>query len=150
MTREDNSKKPTASASYGEPFDSMEQLWFWFIAANEAKNSGARYTAGMAAKQRPCEPADVLAVMDRLFRNRFLTIQHLRVLKFYGVRGYAPDKHYYKERRAYFLWKEALAKLRTPMERKGMVREIPIHLRSSHNIIHLNQSHYQHQSEGVH
>ena len=110
-----------AENAVGEPFDDMEQAWFWFIAANEAKNSGARITAGQGLTQRPCEPNDIMAITERLFRNRILTIDHFRVLKHYGDRGFAPDKYHYREKRAFYLWHEALKKMRPVFESKGLV-----------------------------
>lgn len=107
----------------GEPFDSVEEAWFWFVSANEARNAGARYVAGIGKAIRPCEPADMIMILQRLYRNRKLDINHLRVLKHYGGRGYAPDKDFYKEKRAWFIWKEAINKLRPALEQKNIVRQ---------------------------
>ena len=108
--------------SVGEPFDSVEECWFWFVAANNAKNEGARYGAGLSTIIRPCEPADILSIMDRLFRSRQITIEHLKVLKHYGERSFGPDKHQRRERRSFYRWKEAMDKLRPVLERKAIVK----------------------------
>jgi len=104
------------------PFESAEEAWFWFIAAQEAKNSGARFVAGAGLHNRPCEPVDILKCIDRLYRNRRLKRDHIMVLKHYGVRHMAPDYARAKERRSYHLWCEALEILEELMMSKGIVK----------------------------
>jgi len=106
----------------GEPFESAEEAWFWFIAAMKAKEDGARVVAGQSLYLRPCEPVDILKTLDRLYRNRQLTMEHFYVLKHYGIRHMAPDVHRPKEARAYSLWEEAMTKLEMALEAKGIVR----------------------------
>ena len=48
------------------PFDNVEEAWFWFIAAQAARNDGARFVAGAGLQIRPCEPIDILKVLDGL------------------------------------------------------------------------------------
>lgn len=103
------------------PFDSVTEAWFWFIQAVAARNDGARITAGQALVPRPCEPTDILKVLDRLVRNRRLLKEHLLVLRHYGRRLMAPDPRRVKEARAYRLWIEALDVLQVPLEQKGIV-----------------------------
>ncbi len=74
-----------------EPFESVEQAWFWFIQAQQARNDGARIGAGLGLVARPCEPADILKILDRLYRNRRLQMDHLLVLRHYGRRQMPPD-----------------------------------------------------------
>lgn len=104
------------------PFDNAEEAWFWFILAQEARNEGARYTAGMAVTPRPCEPTDILSCVERLYRNRRLVMDHLLVLRHYGKRQLAPDPRRVKEVRAFSLWKEALERIEPVLVRKGIVR----------------------------
>ncbi len=104
------------------PFESAVDAWFWFIQAQQARNEGARYTAGVSLFPRPCEPADILKVLDRLYRNRRLLRDHLLVLRHYGRRQMAPDPRRIKEIRAHDLWKEALERIEIVLVRKGIVR----------------------------
>lgn len=104
------------------PFDNAEEAWLWFILAQEAKNEGARFTAGLSLMSRPCEPADILQCMERLYRNRRLVMDHLLVLRHYGKRQLPPDARRVKEARAYLLWHEALERLEPVLARKGIVR----------------------------
>ena len=104
-----------------EPFESAEEAWFWFIQANEAKNQGVRMRHGMALIPRPCEPNDIMTVITRLHRTRRLTMHHLRVLKHYGLRMMPPEKDRPKEIAAYRLWNEAMERIQSALENKGIV-----------------------------
>lgn len=104
------------------PFGNAEEAWFWFILAQEARNDGARYGAGLSLYARPCEPTDILSVVERLYRNRRLVMDHILVLRHYGKRQLAPDPRRIKEVRAYALWEEALERMEPVLVRKGIVR----------------------------
>ena len=104
------------------PFHSAEEAWFWFIAAQAARNDGARFVAGQGLLPRPCEPVDILRVLDRLYRQRMLLRDHLLVLRHYGRRHLAPDPRRIKEVRAYSLWTEALERIELVLIRKKIVR----------------------------
>lgn len=104
------------------PFDTAEDAWFWFLQAQEARNEGARFTAGLSLIPRACEPSDILKVVDRLYRNRRLVMDHILVLRHYGKRQLAPDPRRVKEVRAFALWKEALERIEPVLVRKGIVR----------------------------
>ncbi len=103
-------------------FDSAEEAWFWFIQAQQARLDGAQAVRGAGLVTRPCEPVDILQVLDRLYRSRSLTMDHLLVLRHYGRRMLPPDPRRGKEIRAYRLWMEAMARLTKSLEEKGIVR----------------------------
>lgn len=105
------------------PFDSVTDAWFWFILAQQARVEGARVTAGQSLTPRPCEPIDILKILDRLYRNRRLLRDHLLVLRHYGRRQMAPDPRRVKEAIAYKLWHEALERIEPVLIQKGIVRE---------------------------
>lgn len=104
-----------------EPFESAEEAWFWFMAAQQALNDGARITSGNSLYPRPCEPVDILNILDRLYRHRRLLREHLLVLRHYGLRRMPPDPTRRREVRAYGLWCDALERLEEVFERKGIV-----------------------------
>ncbi|MCI5061306.1 MAG: hypothetical protein MRY79_09615 [Alphaproteobacteria bacterium] len=104
------------------PFDDVAEAWFWFIQAQQARNEGARFRAGMSLTQRPCEPSDFLKILDGLYRQRRLLRDHLLVLRHYGRRQMAPDLRRRKEVLAHKLWHEALDRLEPVLVRKGIVR----------------------------
>lgn len=104
------------------PFDDAVEAWFWFVQAQQARNEGARYTAGMSLTPRPCEPADILKILDNLYRKRRLLRDHLLILRHYGRRQMVPDPRRAKEVRADVLWKEAMERIEPVLLRKGIIR----------------------------
>lgn len=127
MASKDRTMSPRISDTDFLPFESAGEVWFWFIQAQQARNEGARFKAGVGAAPRPCEPIDVLKILDRLYRTRRLLKDHLLVLRHYGRRGYAPDPRRVKEARAYKLWAEALERMEPVLERKGIVHKAQPH-----------------------
>lgn len=109
----------------GIPFESAEEAWFWFIQAQQARNEGTR--SGTASVARPCEPIDIFKVMERLYRQRHLKMDHVLVLRHYGQRLMAPDARRMKEARAYILWVQALDRMAGPLIRKGIVESDHAH-----------------------
>lgn len=103
------------------PFESAEAAWFWFIQANQARIDGARIATGLSDVPRPCEPLDIFHVIDRLYRNRILTMDHFHVLRHYGRRRLAPDPRRAREVRAFRLWRDALSQIEAVLVRKGIV-----------------------------
>ncbi|GJL84232.1 MAG: hypothetical protein DHS20C02_00070 [Micavibrio sp.] len=108
------------------PFESAEEAWFWFIQAQEARNEGARFVNGLGKAARPCEPVDILKVLDSLYRQRRLLRDHLLVLRHYGRRLLPPDRKRVKEMRAWDIWREALERLEPPLIRKGIVEIVSV------------------------
>jgi hypothetical protein len=116
--------RPISSAPY-EQFSSAEEAWFWFLAAQKARDDGARITAGLALVPRPCEPMDILKVVERLYRQRRLVMDHILVLRHYGRRMCPPDWRRDKEVRASRLWCEALDRIELVLVEKGIVAPRP-------------------------
>lgn len=102
-------------------FDTAEEVWFWFIQAQQARLDGARICAGAGLYKRPCEPIDILKILDRLHRQRILSRDHLLVLRHYGRRQIRPDATYVQEARASAIWDEALDKLARVFISKGLM-----------------------------
>ena len=80
-----------AARSRTEAFRSVEEAWFWTMAALTARRDGARIVSGAGLVQRPCEPDDVVKCLDRLYRQRRIDLQHARILRIWGERQQAPD-----------------------------------------------------------
>ncbi|MEI8393483.1 MAG: hypothetical protein WCF85_02025 [Rhodospirillaceae bacterium] len=121
MSKERFTPRPVCAGT-GIPFDCVEEAWFWFIQAQDARAAGARFVAGLGSICRPCEPLDVLKVVDRLYRQRRLLRDHLHVLAHYGRRLMAPDPTRSREQRASSLWQEALALIGPVLRTKGIVQ----------------------------
>ena len=80
-----------AARSRTEAFRSVEEAWFWTMAALIARRDGARIVSGAGLVPRPCEPDDVVKCLDRLYRQRRIDLQHARILRIWGERQQAPD-----------------------------------------------------------
>lgn len=117
--------RPVEESSF-ELFENAESAWFWFLAAQKARADGARFTAGQAAVPRPCEPIDILKVVDTLYRRRRLLMDHIQVLRHYGLRMCPPDRRRPKEARAYRLWQEALDRIEAVLVEKRIVAKRPL------------------------
>ncbi|MFP4098019.1 MAG: hypothetical protein ACLFP8_06380 [Alphaproteobacteria bacterium] len=123
-THKNHGTKPRQADRF-VPFETVEEAWFWFIAAQQARNDGARYVSGAGAINRPCEPVDILKVVDTLYRKRRIMRDHLLVLRHYGRRFMPPDQRRIKERRAHYLWHEAFERMRPILEKKGIITGAP-------------------------
>jgi hypothetical protein len=84
---------------------------------------GQKIVAGLGLGCRPCEPVDVLAVVERLYRGRRLLMDHILVLRFYGRRQMSPDPQRAKEMRAHSLWQEAMERIEDVLIAKGIVKK---------------------------
>lgn len=104
-----------------QPFKNAEEAWFWFIQAQTARNEGAKIVAGAGLAPRPCEPVDIIQCLERLYRSRSVTMDHVMILKHYGQRFMSPDPRIQKEARAYTIWREALDKLEGMLISKKIV-----------------------------
>ncbi len=104
------------------PFASAQEVWFWFMRSIEARQDGALHSKDHGTENRPCEATDIYKIIHRLHRSRLLMIDHFRILSHYGKRQYAPDFHRDKEKRAYFMWKEAMDVLEGVFIQKGIVK----------------------------
>jgi len=120
MARSHRQPRPAPEAA-ADPFPSVADAWFWCVQARTAQIQGARLAAGLGDRPKPCEPLDILAVVDRLYRRRRLLAEHVQVLAQYGRQLLPPDPESRRERRAAALWDEALATLAEPLREKGIV-----------------------------
>jgi len=102
-------------------FESAEEAWFWFMQANDARQSGARISANLGLYKRPCEPSDILKILERLRRHRRLDMNHFRILRHYGERMIAPDNIRPREIMAARLWGEAMEILHDVFVAKDIV-----------------------------
>lgn len=104
-----------------QPFNSVDEAWFWTMAALQARREGARYVANQCQVQRPCEPDDVVKCLDTLYRRRRIDLVHARILRIWGERQIAPCPRVPGERSDWRLWREALDRLEWPLRVKGII-----------------------------
>jgi hypothetical protein len=112
---------PSRAKRTTQPFRSVDEAWFWTMAALVARRDGARYTANQGRVQRPCEPDDVIKCLDTLYRRRRIDLVHARILRIWGERQTAPNPAHASERCDWRLWREALDRLEWPLRVKGIV-----------------------------
>ena len=98
------------------PFASAEAAWFWTAASLRA-----RQEASPAPGPGPCRPEDVLKCLDVLYRRRRIELLHVRILRFWGWRGRAPNPAWPRERCDARLWREAVSRLDWPLRVRGIV-----------------------------
>ncbi|HNQ91693.1 MAG TPA: hypothetical protein PKI93_02055 [Alphaproteobacteria bacterium] len=103
------------------PFASAEAAWFWFVQSQMARAEGAKIVAGAGLYPRPCEPVDICREVERLYRGRRLVIDHIKVMRHYGMRMMSPDPRRPKEARAHHVWVGAMKRLEDALVLKGIV-----------------------------
>lgn len=101
------------------PFASAEDAWLWTMAALMARRDGAGPVRDAGAVARPCEPADVLACLERLRRARRIDRDDIHTLQFWGRRGTPPGPN--DPPSAVRVWHELMRVLHSEFHRSGVV-----------------------------
>jgi hypothetical protein len=70
--------------------------------------------------KRPCEPDDVIACVDALYRTRRISLDHARVLGRWGERQRQPDR-FEASAEECAAWREALDLLAGRLRAKGIL-----------------------------
>lgn len=112
---------PESALRGARPFASVEEAWFWTMAALVARRDGASHAWTPEKGARPCEPDDVVKCLDRLYRQRRIDLTHARILRIWGERQRAPDPRHPRERGAWRIWHEAMSRLEWPLRLRGIV-----------------------------
>ena len=105
------------------PFARVEDVWFWYIRCQKARDAGARFVAGKSDITRPCEPDDIYRIVRTLWSQGTLKLHHLQVLFEYGRRETPPDPRCAEETWACRYWDEALDRMITPLKTKDILDE---------------------------
>jgi len=122
MARKRRTVKPPTSLAASEPFQSVEEAWFWFVRCQKARDQGARFERGMELFARPCDPDDIYRAVKTLTRQKLINRSHIRVLHRYGNLERAPDPRDWDEERCHVLWDQALDRLSTVLRSKDIVQ----------------------------
>lgn len=109
----------TAKLASRAAFGSAEKAWFWTMSRLCARQDGR----GVERDSRhvDCDPDTVVKVLDTLYRQRKVTLEHARVLGRYGERGAAPNPGMPTEKADFRLWREAMDLMEWPLALKGIV-----------------------------
>jgi len=100
------------------PFPGAAEAIFWAIGTLTSRGATALPGASPTVR-RPCEPGEVLRVLDTLYRRRRVDSAHIRVLARWSARGVAPCPHRHRADSA--LWREAIDRLAGLLRPKGIV-----------------------------
>ncbi len=99
-------------------FPSVEEAWFWTMAALRGRRDGTG--GGGQGVARPCDPDDIILCLDRLYRARHIDSSHAAVLRAWGERQFAPGSGRAAASECR-LWLEAMACLAPALRAKGIV-----------------------------
>ncbi len=102
-------------------FLNAEEAWFWFIRSERARREGAKLNADSSLTARPCEPDDIYRAVMRLHRQKRISNAHLKTLAHFGWRECPPDSRVREEENHLRLWDDALDRLTTELQAKGIV-----------------------------
>lgn len=97
------------------PVDQVEEAWFWF--ANPEKPQPDSISLGHLESRR----SEFFRCVDRLYRHRRLTRDHLNVLAAYGRRRRSPQVDRRREQRSHVLWSEAMGRIGPALRRSGLL-----------------------------
>ena len=103
------------------PFLDAEEAWFWFMRAQMARADGARGTADMNEKTRPCDPDDIYRAVIDLARRHVIGPRHLKTLASFGVLGWPPDQRLAEQQCQARLWDESMDRLTTVLKKKDII-----------------------------
>lgn len=103
-------------------YDSAEHAFFSMMTRNKARADGAMRPTEYSGPERAGNGIDVQKVIETLYRERKLTMDHILVLRHYGVRNLPPDERREKEARAAILWREALDAIGERLKQKGLLK----------------------------
>ena len=73
------------------PFRGAEEAWFWTASVLLARQDGAGLAWRPDYQERPCDPEDIVAYLDVLYRQQSLTLAHARVIRQWGALQQAPE-----------------------------------------------------------
>lgn len=85
-----------------------------------ARRDGAGAAFGTGGV-RPCEPDDVLKVLDQLYRQHRITLEQAGVMRAWGDKDRHPTPAAGATARDIQLWNEAMRAMDAPLRRKGIV-----------------------------
>ena len=91
-------------------FDHAQQAWFWALSQKENE----KYM---------CTPQTICRIVDRLYRQRCLSLDHYRILYFYGMKQKMPCAHDPRQLRVRELWHEAMDKIDRSMRAVNLLKD---------------------------
>lgn len=119
VVRLGNKPKPD-NAPQLVPYLSGEEAFFGMAESQRYAATGSRPNGSGVI--RTGSAMDIQNCIESLYRKSKLSMDHILVLRHYGIRGLKPDETRPKEYKAAQLWKEAMAVIDTELRDRGIVR----------------------------
>ncbi len=91
-----------------EPFESAEEVWFWFCNSILARGDGLRSKSDYWGKPRCCEISDIYRIIKIMKRRGHMSNRHLRVMAKWGNKRLSPWDDKYAKRSEVRLWEEGI------------------------------------------
>jgi hypothetical protein len=113
------------TGDFAKKFRDAEQMWFWFLSCRQKdalKGAFSSHAPGSRAFERNpyyCEAMDVETLITRLYLSGRLSAAQLEVMKEFGDRRRAPNRHIWAENRKAALWGEAMREIGAAARNKG-------------------------------
>ncbi|MCP4393742.1 MAG: hypothetical protein GY804_05680 [Alphaproteobacteria bacterium] len=112
---------PTPEHSESLSFETPEEAWFWYWTCLNAKKFGPRGGSDNFAIPRSCEINDICVIIKKLYKQSFLTRDHLKVMAVFGKKMAPPHLRFGNSRNHVSLWQEAMDILALPLKQKGII-----------------------------
>lgn len=104
-----------------EPFDNVEQVWFWFCGCLIVRGDGIRGCQDYAGKLRNCEIGDIYRIVKRMKFLHQISNRHLRIMVKWG-NLYCPPYYDRRAKRSEIrLWEEGMKVLEAHLKDKRII-----------------------------
>lgn len=107
-------------------FKTSEECWFWYMRVLAQFNDAL--PMAIETETGPLDPGIISRALEQLYKSRRLSLNHLRVLRFYGERQKAPRPFIKSEEDVFILWRQALNALAEPLRNQGVLAEQPVNI----------------------
>lgn len=104
-----------------EPFENVEEVWFWFCGCLLARGDGLRSCNDYEGRPRQCEIADIYRIVKRMKFLHQITNRHLRTMTKWGNWGCPPYYDRRAKRSEISLWEEGMGWLAVHLRSKGII-----------------------------
>ncbi|MFV0627151.1 MAG: hypothetical protein ACK5N8_07370 [Alphaproteobacteria bacterium] len=107
--------------NYYEPFEDVEDVWFWFCSSLLTEDSGWRKADGPFGKERCCETSDIYRIIKKMRQMKQVTNRHLRVAYKWGMDAISPYYDKRAKKSEVKLWIEMMSFLDINFRAKGIL-----------------------------
>ena len=104
-----------------EPFNNVEEVWFWFCHSLQARGDGLRSKSDYPGKPRNCEIGDICRVIKLMKFHQQITNRHLRIMAKWGNMGVAPYYNKAAKRSEVRVWEYGMGVLNVYLQNKGIL-----------------------------